>query len=187
MDDQAIIRLFRNRDEKALAAVEEKYRSYCYTIALRVLGNPEDAEECVNDMLLDAWRSIPPAGPESLSAFLGKITRRIAIDRLRSRTSLKRGGDEADLTLEEFAEDLPWDGDPANEVEKKELQAAVRRFVNMLSPLDRSLFVLRYWSLEPVAEVAEKLALSESNTAVKLHRLRKRLQKVLEQEGWDLP
>jgi RNA polymerase sigma-70 factor (ECF subfamily) len=185
MDDQTILELFRARDEKALEAVTEKYGSYCRTIAQSVLGDPEDAEECVNDMLFDAWRSIPPARPVSLSAFLGKITRRIAIDRLRNRMAAKRGGGEAELTLEEFAEDLRYEGDPALEVEKKALQEAIRRYVNGLAPLDQSLFVLRYWYLEPTARIAQKLNLTETNVHVRLHRLRKRLGRFLEKEGWE--
>ena len=97
----------------------------------------------------------------------------------------KRGGGEAELTLEEFAEDLRYEGDPALEVEKKALQEAIRRYVNGLAPLDQSLFVLRYWYLEPTARIAQKLNMTETTVHVRLHRLRKRLGRFLEKEGWE--
>lgn len=75
MDDSAIVELFWKRDEQAIAATTEKYNVYCLSIAMNILGNIEDAEECVNDAYLNTWNSIPPNKPKMLSTYLGKIVR----------------------------------------------------------------------------------------------------------------
>lgn len=53
MDDKQIIELFFERNEAALSAVSQKYGRYCGIIVKNVLGSASDAEECVNDTLLD--------------------------------------------------------------------------------------------------------------------------------------
>ena len=51
MNDKDIIQLYLNRDQRALSATAKKYGKYCTSIAKNILGNNEDAEECVNDTL----------------------------------------------------------------------------------------------------------------------------------------
>lgn len=104
MDDQEIVALYWARSEQAISETSSKYGSYCYSIAYNILHSSEDAEESVNDTYNDAWNSIPPHRPSVLSTFLGKITRRISIDRWRRRTAEKRGGGEMSLVLDELQE-----------------------------------------------------------------------------------
>ena len=126
MEDSAIVSLYWARDERALRASEEKYGNYCRTIARRILGDPEDADECVNDTWLGAWSSIPPHRPAVLSAFLGKLTRRISLNRWRDRTRDKRGGGELPLALDELAECIPAPRDNVERVvELMELARAI--------------------------------------------------------------
>ncbi len=66
MDGQKIVCMFLQRDESALQEVSRKYGAYCLTIARNILGNYEDAEECVNDTYMRAWNSIPPRNPTAL-------------------------------------------------------------------------------------------------------------------------
>ena len=83
MEDQQIIELYWARSQDAIAETEIKYGAYCRTIARNVLAQEQDAEECVNDTWLRAWNAIPPQRPAVLSAFLGKLTRNLALDRFR--------------------------------------------------------------------------------------------------------
>ena len=71
MEDNEIIQLYFDRDEKAIAETSGKYGSYCSSIARNILKNREDAEECVNDTYLRAWNVIPPNRPVMFRAFLG--------------------------------------------------------------------------------------------------------------------
>ena len=104
MDDAQIVRLYWDRDERAISATAEKYGNYCAAIARNILSSNEDAEECVNDTYLHAWNSMPPRRPNILSAFLGKLTRNLSLNRYHRNTANKRGGTEVPLVLEEIAE-----------------------------------------------------------------------------------
>ena len=91
MEDDQIVALYWTRSEEAILQTQKKYDSYCMGISGRILSNREDARECVNDTYLAAWNAIPPQRPAILSTFLGKLTRRISIDRWRAQTADKRG------------------------------------------------------------------------------------------------
>ena len=98
MDDEAIIGLYWARSEQAIARTQEKYGAWCAGIASGILKNGADSEECVNDTWLRAWESMPTQKPERLRAFLGRITRNLALDRLKRCKSQKRGGGQLELT-----------------------------------------------------------------------------------------
>lgn len=172
MEDREIVALFLQRDEGAVAQAQEKYGAYCLSIARRIA--PDEAEEAVNDALLGAWNAIPPHRPAELSTFLGKLVRRAAIKKRRAASAGKRGGDSVALALEELGE-CAGGGDPARELEGRELSALLDAFLRSLKPSERRAFVLRYWYLEPLSDVAKQLGCSESKVRSLLFRLRKRL------------
>lgn len=108
MDDQQIIMLLEQRDERAISEIRSKYGKSCRSIAYRFLGNALDAEEIVSDTLLQAWESIPPAQPENLSAFLTALTKRLSINRYKKEHAQKRGGNsERAAALDELEYCLP--------------------------------------------------------------------------------
>ena len=88
--DETIVELYWERKESAIEQTEQQYGEYLQKIAHNILADWEDSKECVNDACLAAWRSIPPHRPKVLRTYLAKLTRQIAIDRLRSRKSIKR-------------------------------------------------------------------------------------------------
>ena len=193
MDDQSIIELFWNRSEDAISEANGKYGRFCYRIAYNILSNPEDAEESVSDALLSAWNAIPPRRPKLLAPFLGRITRNLAIDRLRTRNRDKRGGGEAALakldepeqkakSLEELEEVVGSSQSPESEALKKELADSINRFLDQLPRTERRVFLLRYWYVEPIADIAEKTGFSPSKVTSMLHRIRGNLKKQLIKE-----
>ena len=104
MQDGQIVELYFARKEEAIAATSAKYNSYCMQIAMNILHNREDSEECVNDTYLAAWNSIPPQRPERLSAYLGRLTRNLSLNRYKSLNAARRGSGEFDLSLNELDE-----------------------------------------------------------------------------------
>ncbi len=86
MDDAQIVQLYWDRNDQAIPATSDKYGNYCTSIAMNILSNQEDAEECVNDTYLNAWNSMPPHKPSILSTFLGKITRNLSFNRYTRKT-----------------------------------------------------------------------------------------------------
>ena len=182
VDEQSIIQRLFEREEAALAEVEQQYALLCLKAAERILGDEESAKECWNDLLLDVWNSIPPYEPRSLKAFLLQRIRQIAISRLRKETAKKRGGADLTLALEELEEAAAQDN-PADEVERKELSEAIGRFVKDLPEQERQLFLLRYWQLEKPEAIARRTDRAIGTINTKLHRIRKSLRKFLQKEG----
>ena len=184
MDDAAIVTLYWQRDERAIRETEQKYGSYCRSIARSLLSDEQDAEEILGDAWLRAWNSIPPQRPEKLSTYLGKLTRNLSLSRLRERQAQKRGGGELPLALEELADCVPGPGDLEAELEAKELGRALRRFVKALPRRERDIFVSRYFFLAPLEELSRKTGFSESKLKSMLFRTRKKLKKFLREEGY---
>lgn len=149
---------------------------------MNILGNREDAQECVNDTFLTAWNTIPPQSPAVLATFLGKITRNAAIDRLRARSREKRGGGETALALEELDEVIGDSQTPETEALRRELTQALNRFLAALPKQERYLFVRRYWYLDSIRALSQKTGFSESKTTSMLYRLRRNLKKMLTEE-----
>ena len=183
MTDSEIIRLYWQRSEQAIAASSERYGSYCHTIAQNILGNAQDSEECVSDTWLQAWNTIPPQFPRRLAAFLGRITRSLALNRVRDAGAEKRGGGQAALALAELEECIPAAGSPAQTVEDSELTRVLERFLRTMPEPKRSLFIRRYWYMTPLKQLAAEYRMSESKVTALLHRMRTRLRAELEREG----
>ncbi len=183
MDDRQIIALYNERSEAALSETAKKYGRYCRTVAYNILLNEEDSEECVNDTWLRAWDSIPPQCPERLSAFLGKITRNLALNRYKHNTREKRGGGQTVLVLEELAECIPGADRTEEAVEEALLVDVLNRFLEELPTEKRKIFLRRYWYLSSVKEIVVDFGLSESNVKMTLLRLRRKLKQTLEKEG----
>ena len=184
MDDAAIVSLFWQRDERALAETEQKYGSYCRHIARSILADEQDAEESVNDAWLAAWQSIPPQRPGRLGTYLGKLTRNLSISRLRSLSAQKRGGGEPALALEELAECLPGTSDPQQELEARDLGRLLNGFVGSRPRRERDVFVARYYFLVPLEELSRRTGFGQSKLKSMLLRTRRKLQKLLNEEGY---
>lgn len=186
MDDRSIVELFLERSEEAILQTDNKYGRYCHRIAFNILGNDEDSEECVNDALMRVWGSIPPNEPNSLSSFIGKITRNLALDRLRQKKSEKRGNGETPLVLDELAECISGYDELERRADSAEIIAALNKFLEELNSVEREVFMRRYWMLDPISDIAEKYDISVSKTTTMLFRLRAKLKKHLMKEGIPL-
>ncbi|MBQ7862838.1 MAG: sigma-70 family RNA polymerase sigma factor [Lachnospiraceae bacterium] len=183
MEDNTIIQLFFERSETAITETAAKYGKLCHTIAYNILYNEEDSEECVNDTYMKAWEVIPPQIPEKLAAFLGKITRNLAISKYRHNSSLKRGGGQVAYALEELAECIPDKNTTEQAISDKLFVEQLNGFLEKLPVEKRKVFMQRYWYLRPISEIAEEFSMSESKVKMILHRTRNSLKEVLEKEG----
>ena len=168
MEDTAIIRLFQERSQQAIAELSQKYGKLCQSLSRRILNNEEDAKECVNDTWLGVWNSIPPQTPNPLVSYVCRITRNLSVKRLRHNMAAKRNS-YYDVSLAELEE---W-----------EVTKGLERFLRELDTGSRVMFVKRYWYAESVAQIAETFGMKENSVSVKLMRLRKKLRKKLEKEG----
>ncbi len=184
MEDEMIVSLYWDRDERAVGETQKKYGRYLTKIAYNILNDLEDSRESVNDTYLAAWDSIPPHRPGVLSAYLAKLTRRISIDCFRYRTREKRMGSEYALSLSEL-EDCVSGGNTTEElVNGKLLADAIGIYLRLQSEEVRTAFIGRYYFLDSVKEVAAYCGMSESKAKSLLHRTRLGLKEYLIKEGF---
>lgn len=183
MDDKSIVDLYLERNEIAIKETELKYNNYLYKIAYNILYSDEDSKESVNDTYLAAWKSIPPNIPTIFSAYLGKITRRIAIDIYRKESCKKRGGKEVNLSLFELTDCIPSNYSIEKHIENAELGKAISNYLRTISKENRIVFVRRYFFADSIKIIASNFAISESKVKSILFRTRKGLKLFLEKEG----
>ena len=184
MNDSEIIARYFQRNEAALDETAKQYGAPCRRLALRLLDNPQDAEECFNDALLRLWETIPPAEPESLFAYLSTIVRNLACDRLRAQNRKKRGSNAVQLALDELAECLPAGESTEAALDSRELGRAIEAFLDAQPRERRIIFMQRYWAMLSVREIAAMYKLNESTVKSTLKRMRDRLAEYLKQEGF---
>ena len=186
MDDAKIVQLYFDRDEQAIPATADKYGNYCASIANNILGNHEDAEECVNDTYLNTWNAIPPHRPKMLSTFLGKIVRNLAFNRYKHNTADKRGGGEITAVLDELAGCVSGNEDTEQAYEYKELVAAINDFLSTLPAHKRNIFVCRYWYTDSISDIAARYNMTYAAVSMELNRLRTKLHNYLIERGYEL-
>ena len=178
MQDHEIVSLYFARDERAIGETQTKYGTLCRTLAMRILDDAQDSEECVNDTWLETWNTIPPHRPDSLQAYVCRIVRCLSLDRLRRRTRRKRSG--ILIPLEEIAECLP---DTDTEPDNSRLPELMESFLASLSADDRRLFLGRYWHGYSPARLADAYGLTKNAVNLRIKRLRDRLRDHLAKGG----
>lgn len=178
-----LIELLQQRDERAFILLRERYGGYCYCIVSNLLQNEQEAEEALSDVWLQIWNSIPPAQPENLKAYLAKSARNTAINYIKRNCAASRSC--STVVIEELADCLP---DPKSEaqLESGTLRDTLNAFLRKLPQEDRKLFIRRYWFGDTVPQLAVEFHTTESRLTSTLYRLRKRLKRYLEQEGYTV-
>lgn len=186
MEEHEIVQHFWERDESAIRETSQKFGNYCRSIAQGILKNHEDSDACVNEALMRAWENIPPKKPQSLCAFMGRITKNIALDMIRFSAREKRGGGELALVYDELAEIISDGTSVEGALERKEMMSSISRFLRRSPDVNRRAFVLRYWYCRSVGDIARELGIKEDHTYVILSRMRAKLRDHLKKEGYDV-
>lgn len=181
MEDNRIIELYWERNEKAIKETDKKYGKYCNSIAYNILQNDEDSKECINDTYLNTWNAIPPHRPAILKLFLGKITRNLALNRHEKKMKKQKTETTIEMVLHELEDCIVNEG-VEQELQYNELVNNINNFLKELSEDKRKLFLERYWYVSSIKEISKNNNLSESNTKLILYRIRIKLKKYLEEE-----
>ena len=180
MDDNGIIELYERRDEAAIAETDRAYGSRLGWLAENILTSREDAQECVSDTYMTAWRSIPPQRPQRFFAWLAKICRNGAFGVLDRRGAAKRSAVTVELTAE-MEQCIP-DRLAHSDIEKGEITAVINNFLRSLSAQDSAIFVRRYFFAASIRDLASERGMTEGAVKTRLHRLREALRKKLSEE-----
>ncbi|MBP1573331.1 MAG: sigma-70 family RNA polymerase sigma factor [Oscillospiraceae bacterium] len=184
MKDEKIIELFFERNENAVSQATDKYGTCCQSLARSILRNEEDAKECLNDVSHKLWSSIPPTRPQSLKAYMLKLTRNRAIDMYDIKNAAKRGNGETAACFDELSECLASQESVAESVEASELAKVINELLKSEKPLARKIFLQRYFYMLTVSEIANANSIGESRVKMSLQRTRNRLAEKLSKAGW---
>lgn len=188
MDDSKIVELYWARDEAAIAETDKKYGAYCHRIAMNILSNAQDAEECVNSTYHNAWNAIPPHRPAMLSTFLGKITRNLSLQYIRKKNAARRGGGESVVPFEELSECIPASEEYSvcSEMDAERLGELINSYLQTVSKDARMLFIGKYFYFDKIDDIAKRLGMKESRAKTLLYRTRNGLREYLKNEGVDV-
>lgn len=176
--DSDIIELFFQRSEDALTETQNRYELLCRKIAYGILKSNEDTEECLNSSYMSLWNSIPPTRPDSLCAYLCTVVRNAAFEIYNKNRyrSCEESFEELEwLIADEAAADRLQDG--------VELSAVLNDFLEKSKPLNRKIFMARYYYNMSVSEIAKRFLMSETAVKTRLSRIRSSLRTYLSERG----
>ena len=186
MDDDKIVALYWERDEKAIEETDFKYKKDLFSIAYNMVHDRLACEDCLNDTYLGAWNAIPPTKPSALKAFLTTITRRVAIKRYHRNLRQRVIPSELTVSLSEIEDFVADDGDVDSEFDAERLGRIISDFVRSLSERKQFIFISRYYLADPIDTIARDLSLSRSMVHKELAAIRSALKENLESEGYSI-
>ena len=186
MSDEKIIELYWQRDEQAIKETDIKYKKFLLSVAMNIVHDMCDSEECLNDTYIGAWNAIPPARPILLQSFLSTIMRRTAINCFNANKRQKRIASEFTLSLSELKDFIADEGDMNAEIEAKELAKSISNFVRSLPDRQLYVFVSRFYIADPIAKISNDLGCSVSTVKREIGAIKIGLKKHLESEGYLL-
>ncbi|MFQ9516318.1 MAG: RNA polymerase sigma factor [Eubacterium sp.] len=185
MEDIEIIEMYWARNEQAIEETDLKYGKLCKQLARNILFNLEDVEEVMNETYLGVWNTIPPNRPKYLKTFVCKITKNIAMAKVRYYHADKRRT-EGMVSLDEIEDIVSGKNNIEEEYEKKEISGFISEYLRMLDMEKRNIFLNRYWYHNSMAEIAEIYGISESKVKTTLFRTRRKLKEYLKNKGVEL-
>ena len=186
MSDERIVELYWQRDEQAIKETDIKYKNFLLSVAMNIVHDMCDSEECLNDTYNGAWNSIPPARPILLQSFLSTIMRRTAINRFNANKRQKRIASEFSVSLTELEDFIADDSDMNAEIEAKDLAKSISNYVRSLPDRQMYIFVSRYYIADPLLKICEDLGCSLSTVKREIKAIQNGLKKYLESEGYIL-
>ena len=157
--------------------LQQSYGPYCAAIVGRILEDPRDREECLNDVWLRVWKSFDTHNPGNLKGWLGAVARNCAMTRLLQLGRQNR-------LLADCAEELAFtlQSGPAEQMESKLLGEAISAFLKDQPSRNRIVFLRRYWYADSVEQAAAHVGWSVSKTKTTLFRMRIKLKDYLKKE-----
>ena len=181
MTDTEIIDLYWNRSEDAIGHTDAVYGRKLRSLSNRILNNPSDSEEVVNDTYLKTWQTIPKYRPQFFYAYIAAICRNLSLNLLDWQQAAKRKAEIVSIT-DELELCIP-DSSQENALRGKEIGKALDSFLDTLPKDSRIIFLRRYWYADTVGNIAKRYGMTESKVKMQLLRTRAKLKDYLEQEG----
>lgn len=172
MNENELINMLLQRNDKALPLLELHYGPLIRYIIAPILSDQRDREEVFSDIVLRVWDRIDQFDSDhgTWANWLAIISRNAAIDRLRKST----------LATSEITDEIPApDSDPEQQLIRKERQQALSKAIRSLTYEEQALFYRKYYYRQPTSQIASEYGTTERAIEGKLYRIKKKLRKVL--------
>ncbi len=161
-------------DDQAFETLVKQHEGRVYRTALGIVGNPEDAEEALQDTFLKAYQHLKEFRRDSrFTTWLTRIAINAALNKLRGQRETTSLDDEGELSAEFMPQRFEsWQENPERVYAKEEIRRIVQEAIQSLSPEYRAVLVLRDISELDTAQTAEALGLTIAATKSRLLRAR---------------
>ena len=161
------------------------YEKNVYNLALRMVGDPDDAADITQETFIKAYRALGSfRGDSKFSSWIYRIASNVCLDFLRSRSrraqvplSFENEDAEGEIELPDMSQN------PEEVLMKKLSMEAVRRGMEKLPPKQRQILVLRELCGLSYAELEQTLSVEEGTVKSRIFRARKRLCAILLGDG----
>lgn len=177
-NDQLYIDKVLSGDTNAFAVLVDRYKNMVFTLALKVLKHREEAEEVAQDTFIKAFKSLKNfKGTSKFSTWLYKIAYHNCLDRTKKFSKAYQTD-----TIDEYTENRITSGnDTGVMIERNERAELIQQCMNLLPEDERTILWLFYYEEMSLKEIVEVTSLTESNIKVKLHRARKHMLAVVQE------
>lgn len=178
--EREIVRLLMQRDEKGLGELLIHYGPLMRYIIAPVLPNAQDREDCLSEVVMQVWKKIDTfdARRGSWNAWLTAVTRNHALNFQRAMS--------VHVSVEELPPELPSsEPGPEEQVFQQEQRELLRLALQKLSPKEKTLFYRKYYYMQSTAQIASEMGMTERAAEGRLYRIKRRLRKLIEGEGYE--
>ena len=184
--DLELVRLAQNGDQDAFGELVLRYEKQVYNLALRMVGQEQDALDLSQEAFVRAWRGLPAFRSDAkFSTWLYRLTSNICIDFLRSQKNRRT----VSMTVEEDQEESQqWQlPDPApgpeQQTVEREQARRIKAAMEQLAPEQRQILTLRAIHGLSYAQIGQIMQLKEGTVKSRLNRTRQQLKQILMPEG----
>lgn len=178
-EEQVLVMRAARGEQDAFRVLVERYQHLVYTLALRMVKRPEDAQDVAQETFLSAWKALPKFRMDAqFSTWIYRLTVNAATDLLRRRREEQSLDDEENPVV--MADSAPA---PQEEAERGERREILKRCIGQLTDNHRKILILREIHGLNYQEIGEVLELTPGTVRSRLARARKELREKLLQSG----
>lgn len=180
--DTYLTEMFLSRRDDAISEADKKYHGLLFSVILTILKDDRDAEECLNDVYMKLWWSIPPNKPLSFRAYAVKIARNTAMSIFRKNTARKRISKDILEPFEDVS-GVVFTNEGEDEEKSQRIREIINSYLNSVDERKMYIFMSRYYFDKPISEITKKLHCSESTINKEIKKIKIELKQKLEEGG----
>src|SRR4051812_40914867 len=176
LDDRQLVEQIRQGDDAAFETLVRRKTSKVYGLCYRVIGNGEDAKDISQLVFIKLWENLEKYDPQyAFDTWLYRMVTNVAIDFMRNKQS-RENAVNSNLRLVKTSADA----EQGVNVQRKEVESVFNEVATVLSPKQKTIFVMNQIEDMPSAEIARILGCRESTVRNHLFNARKLMQAQLQ-------